>query len=98
MLYLRGGRSPIYKSNRKMALHAFSCTGLTADQQYKLIKKKEKLKIACDRIIGIEENEMTSYRYTPNKSSWAMSWEDGCDPWALLPCVTCPSSSTEPSR
>ena len=72
MLHLRGGRSPIYKSNRKTALHAFSCTGLTADQQCKLIEREEKLKIACDRTIGIEGSEMTSYRYTPKKSSWAI--------------------------
>jgi len=89
MLHSRGGRSPIYKSNRKTALCTFSCASPTADQRCELIEREEKLKIACDRTIGIEGNEMTSYRYTPKKSSWAISWEDGHNLWALLPCVTC---------
>jgi len=55
--------------NRKMALDMFSCTGPTADQQCKLIEREEKLKITCDKTIGIEGSEMISYRYTPKKSS-----------------------------
>jgi hypothetical protein len=33
-----GGRSPKYKTREETAPCASSCTGLTADQQFKLIK------------------------------------------------------------
>jgi len=84
--------------NRKMAPRTFSCAGPTTDQQCKLIEREEKLKITCDRTIGIEGSEMISYRYTPKKSSWAMSLGDGCNLWILFPCIACPSSSVGPSR
>ena len=50
------------------------------------------------RTIWREGSEMILYRYTPKKNSWTISWGDRHDPWVLLPCVACPSSSVGPSR
>jgi len=49
MLHSQGGRSPIYKLMGKMAPCAFSCTSLTADQQYKLNEREKRQKLACDK-------------------------------------------------
>lgn len=94
MLHSTGGRTPKYKNARENGPRACSCTGPTADQQFKLIK----LETIKERRAQEDHHKKEAYECILKTRGWTMTRGDEHCLWVLLTFVACPSSSMGPSR
>jgi hypothetical protein len=72
ILHLTGGRTPKYKMREKTELRVYSCTGPTADQQFKLIE----LEMSKERRVQEDHLKMEAYRCILRTRGWAMAQGD----------------------
>jgi hypothetical protein len=72
MLHSTGGRTPKYRIREKTEPHVYSCTGPTADQQFKLIK----LEMSKERRAREDHLKMETYRCILRTRGWAIARGD----------------------